>query len=68
MDKRYRLRYQTSLIENGLRIKAAGARRFLLEENCKWGCADCGGVVSIHDRLFSTCGKELQQFKRDDSL
>ena len=60
MDKRYRLRYQTSLIENGLRIKANGVKRFLLEERRKWRCAHCGGVISIHDRLCSTCGKEMQ--------
>jgi hypothetical protein len=50
----------TSLIENGLRIQAVGAKRFLLEESRKWKCAHCGGVISIHSRLCSICGKEMQ--------
>ena len=61
MDKRYRLRYQVSLIENGIRIKAIGAKQFLLEEMQKWACTQCGGVVSVHSRLCSGCGKTMDE-------
>jgi hypothetical protein len=60
MDKRYRLRYQVSLIENGIRIKTLGAKQFLLEEQQKWTCARCGGSICLHDRLCSGCGKEME--------
>jgi hypothetical protein len=61
MDKRYRLRYQVSLIENGLRNKAMGTKRFLLEENQKWTCTRCSGLISLHDRVCSECGKEMEE-------
>ena len=31
----------------------------LLEEKEKWTCAQCGGVISLHDRACSECGDEL---------
>ena len=61
MDKRYRLRYRVHLIENGIRIKTISARRFLLEEKQKWTCLHCGGVISLHDRVCSECGKEMEE-------
>jgi predicted amidophosphoribosyltransferase len=48
------------MIENGLRIKAIGSKRFLLEEKQKWMCAQCGGVISLHDRICSECGEALE--------
>jgi len=59
IDKRYRLKYKISLIENGIRAKTVGAEKHLLEEKEKWTCAACGGVVSLHSRICSECGSEL---------
>lgn len=61
IDKRYRLRYHVSLIENVIRIQSVGIEQFLSEEKQKWMCAQCGGVVSLHDRICSACGKEVEQ-------
>jgi DNA-directed RNA polymerase subunit RPC12/RpoP len=36
-----------------------GIEQFLWEEKQKWACARCGGVISIHDRVCSTCGREI---------
>ena len=58
LDKSYRQRYQVSLIDNSVRLKTVGAERYLSEEREKWMCADCGGVVSLHDQVCSECGKE----------
>ena len=58
LDKSYRQRYQVSLIENAVRIRTVGAEQHLREENEKWTCAQCGGVVSLHDRACSECGNE----------
>lgn len=60
LDKSYRQRYQVSLINNALRLKAVGAKQYLSEEKGKWTCIDCGGVISLHDRICSGCGKETQ--------
>jgi len=56
LDKSYRQRYGVSLIENALRLKMMGAERYLSEEREKWTCPDCGGIVSLHDRVCSDCG------------
>lgn len=61
LDKSYRHRYQVSLIENGMRIKIVGTKQYLLEEKEKWTCPDCGGIISLHDRICSECGKDVGQ-------
>jgi hypothetical protein len=57
LDRSYQQRYQASLIENGVRLAAAGGACFLAEERARWTCADCGGVISLHDGVCSDCGK-----------
>jgi len=59
IDKRYKLKYKISLIENGLRAKTVGVKQHLREEKEKWTCPECGGVVSLHSKICSECGKEL---------
>lgn len=61
IDKRYRLRYHVSLIENATHIQELGAKQFLLEENKKWTCPHCGAVICLHDRLCSECGKLMEE-------
>jgi hypothetical protein len=60
IDKRYRLSYQVSLIENGIRIKTSGTKQFLREDKQKWTCAQCGGTICLHTRICSDCGKEME--------
>ena len=57
LDKSYQKRYRVSLVENAARIKAVGAKQFLYEEKEKWTCPVCNGVISLHDRVCSECGK-----------
>ncbi len=57
LDRRYRQKYQVSLIENALRLKTAGPEQYLREERERWTCFNCGGVISLHDRICSECGK-----------
>lgn len=59
LDKSYRQRYQVSLIENSIRIKTVGSKLHLLEEKVKWTCKECGGIISLHDRFCSECGKAI---------
>jgi hypothetical protein len=58
LDKSYRQRYQVSLIDNAVRLKKVGAEQYLKEEREKWTCIDCEGVISLHDRVCSECGKK----------
>jgi hypothetical protein len=60
LDKNYRQRYQVSLIDNAMRIKAVGAKQHLLVEKEKWTCPDCAGVISLHDQVCSECGREME--------
>jgi hypothetical protein len=59
LDKSYRKRYNISLIENAIRIKAVGTAIFLAEERAKWICKHCGGAISLHDGVCSDCGEKL---------
>ena len=56
LDKRYRTRYATSPIENLDRIQANGIRKFIQNENEKWKCPKCGGMLCMHDPQCPSCG------------
>lgn len=57
LDKSYKKRYNTSLIENGLFIKENGIEEFLKKEKEKWTCSNCKGIISLHDKSCSECQK-----------
>lgn len=56
LDKRYRTKYETSVIENLLSIKTSGIRKFLQREKRKWTCKECGGTICVHTGICSSCG------------
>jgi hypothetical protein len=56
MDKRYRTKYATSVIENLESIKKNGLNDFIENEEKRWHCAKCGGVICIHSGCCSNCG------------
>lgn len=56
LDKRYRLKYGMSVIENLLAIKSFGMEKFLEQEKVRWACRSCGGVVCVHTGKCSSCG------------
>ena len=55
LDKRYRTRYSTSLIENLEFIKEEGIDSFLSRESQKWHCPECGGTICIHRGTCLRC-------------
>jgi hypothetical protein len=59
LDRSYRQRYQVSLIDNATQLKSLGITVFLETQQAKWTCAQCGGVISLHDRVCSDCGQAL---------
>jgi hypothetical protein len=58
IDKRYRLRYKTGLIDNLLAIKSTGIDAYLKQEAWRWKCSECGSVLSVHSDCCDKCGKE----------
>lgn len=59
LDKSYRQRYRVSLVENAKRLESIGAEPYLAEEQVRWACTACGGIISLHDRICSECGKKI---------
>jgi hypothetical protein len=59
MDKSYQQRYQVSLIAQATRLQSIGMQPYLLEEKQRWTCPHCGGVLSLHDKTCSDCGKAM---------
>ncbi|MDD5185190.1 MAG: DUF3795 domain-containing protein [Paludibacter sp.] len=55
LDKRYRLKYHMSMIENLETIKNSGLDRFLEMEHDRWLCPDCGGTVCVHRGFCLKC-------------
>lgn len=56
LDKRYRERYNMSMVENLKEIKAKGMEVFLKGQQEKYRCPKCGDVVCVHDGKCYGCG------------
>jgi hypothetical protein len=65
LDLRYRANFRMSMIENLEFMKKNGMTIFLGNENSKWKCPKCGGVVCCHNGICFSCGlNELKGKKR----
>ena len=60
LEKSYKKRDHLSLLENSQVVKDKGLEFFLQSEKNKWSCADCQGVISLHDKTCSECGKKIE--------
>jgi len=58
LDKRYRTKYNMSMIENLENIKDFGIGKFLKNEDVKWACSECGGTICVHKGYCLDCGKK----------
>jgi hypothetical protein len=56
MDKRYRAKYGTSVVENLRRIAAEGVERFVAFDLERWTCPQCGGLMTVHEPACPGCG------------
>ena len=65
LDKRYRAKYHASPVENLRRIKEIGVREFLRQDQLKWKCAVCGGIVCMHTGRCAVCGTAKDFILRD---
>jgi len=60
LDKRYRLKYSMSMLENLHYIKKFGPESFQQMESVRWRCSTCGGTVCVH---LGYCLKCYPDFK-----
>ncbi|VVB75763.1 Uncharacterised protein [Candidatus Tiddalikarchaeum anstoanum] len=57
IDKRYRTKYEMSMIENLNNIKKIGITKFVKNETKRWTCPSCKGVICVHKGYCYNCGK-----------
>lgn len=57
LDKRYRTKYEMSMIENLKYIQKNGIDKFVNKERERWKCPRCGGIICVHDKKCYTCMK-----------
>ncbi len=63
LDRRYRIKYHMSMIENLNIIKTQGMPAFLKNETEKWRCPKCGETICCHDGLCLNC--EIDQLLKN---
>ena len=58
LDKRYRTKYNMSMIENLGNIKKFGIKNFVKNEKIRWTCSKCGGTICVHRGSCYICGRK----------
>ena len=61
LEKSYNKRYQASLMENSEYMRQYGLEAFAQQQEKKYTCSKCGGIISIHDRECSEWQENLKQ-------
>lgn len=59
LDKRYQTKYHMSMIENLENIKKFGLEEFLVNEQIRWTCTECGGTICVHKGVCFNCGNPV---------
>jgi hypothetical protein len=59
IDKRYRTKYRTALIQNLVTIKQIGLDEYLKLESKKWTCSKCGSTLCVHRNKCVVCGNDI---------
>jgi len=57
LNSRYRAKYGMSMIENLRQIQAEGIHQFLKNEQERWKCPTCRGVICVHDKKCYACNQ-----------
>jgi hypothetical protein len=55
LDKRYRTKYNMSMLENLESIKTFGLEQFVKKEHDRWLCKSCGGSICVHRGICLKC-------------
>ena len=56
LDRRYRTKYGTNVIDNLASIKKIGIMNFVKNENNKWACPECDAMICMHKQQCLSCG------------
>jgi len=62
LDKRYKTKYNMSMIDNLNYIKDNGMDKFLLKDTNKWKCSSCGDLKCCHNNLCLNC--DINELKK----
>lgn len=62
LDKRYRTKYHSSLIQNLKDLNAIGATQYLQREEERCRCMVCGEIICIHSKECQFCKAKLPEF------
>ena len=57
LDKRYKTKYNMSMLENLNNIKDNGIEFFLSNEEKRWKCQTCGKIICVHHNKCEECNK-----------
>jgi hypothetical protein len=55
IDDRYRKNYKMSMMDNLEYIKTKGLDKLIDDQNNKYRCSRCGGLISIHNKKCFKC-------------
>lgn len=55
LDKRYRTKYNMSMLDNLTFIRDYGMEAFLAQQTVRWECPTCGGLICVHHRKCPRC-------------
>jgi len=66
VDKRYKTNFKMSMIENLGFIKKHGIKDFLVKEDKKWKCPNCGEIICCHNGICFSC--EFDKLKNKKKL
>ena len=64
LDKRYRSNFRMSMLENLEYIRENGIEQFLLKEEEKWKCPECGATICCHNGICFNCGLDRLKNKK----
>jgi hypothetical protein len=59
LDKRYRTRYNMSMLENLEYIRTRGLEAFLDNERHRWICSYCGATLCVHRKFCIECKADI---------
>lgn len=58
LDKRYKTKYNMSMLENLEYIKNLGIKKFVKYEQARWKCPNCRELLCVHIDSCINCGKK----------
>jgi len=60
LDDRYQERYGMSMIDNLRLVKEKGIHQFILIQNHRYSCPECGHMISVHDQKYLYCDRKYE--------